>query len=157
MPKDYAIDPDATSAQTITTFDNVITLSIPPDALPANAQYIKYMDGGLLNVSPPPGNIGIMFSLTLLNENGEVINNPQFVPPLTAVIPYNSAQISSEIAELLLSVQFYNIETNSWEKIPIKSIDTVNQLITVELSHFTAFSVVAPETIYTNYIPVIFR
>lgn len=155
--KDYEIDPNATSAQTITTFDNVVTLTIPPNALPADARYIKYMDGGLLNISPPPSNMSILFSLTLLNENGEVIEKPQFDPPLTAVIPYDSAQISSEIAELLLRVQFYNSDTGSWEKIPIKSIDTENQLITVELSHFTAFSVVEPETIYSSFIPLIYR
>ncbi len=155
--REYEVNPNASSLQTITTFDQTITMDIPTNSLPANASYLKYIDGRLLHIDSPPNNIGIMFSLTLLDDNGDLITNPQFSPPLTTVIPYDPVQIPIGMPEALLLVQFYNTATNSWQKIPVKLIDTENHEISVELTHFTAFSMSAPENVYFNYLPTVMK
>ncbi|MEM7028127.1 MAG: hypothetical protein AAF629_00945 [Chloroflexota bacterium] len=141
----FSVDPNDTEAQTMSSSDNVLTLIVPPAALPANAAEVRYVP----RTTPPAGSsyhfpfAGVGFSLELLDGTGNLIPNPSFHPPLFLTLSYDDVNLpfnATGANEDKLMVYVLDESTGLWQDVPVISRDTVGNTITVYLSHFTDYA-----------------
>ncbi len=73
----------------------------------------------------------------------------QFSNPVIIGIPYDQDQLAAKgiTAPHQLKMFYYSISDSCWKDVPIKSVDTVNQRILAEVTHFTVFQLVYPAEI----------
>ncbi|GEM_PF-2054792 len=84
----------------------------------------------------PPPNRAIVFAYTLLP------NGAQFNPPLTLTMQYDPARLPPGTRETSLTIAFW--EGTKWTSLG-GNVDTVAKTITVPVSHFTEFAILAGE------------
>jgi predicted GH43/DUF377 family glycosyl hydrolase len=77
-------------------------------------------------------------------------NGATFSPPISMKFNYIPANIPAGVPETSLVIAFYNTTTSQWVIIPGAVVDTVNHTITVPVSHFTLFTVMAQTTTATT-------
>lgn len=145
-PELLTLDPDASGEQIANTADQVLTLTIPATALPANATHLTYGKLTTTTADPPTGTTGLIFDLTLLDNDYDDISDPSFNPPLTLTVHYDPASFPPDMDESELSLYFYDEsydKENTWEMIPISERDSAKNTITVQLSHLTQFALTA--------------
>ncbi|MEK7353986.1 MAG: hypothetical protein AABZ77_05730, partial [Chloroflexota bacterium] len=65
-----------------------------------------------------------------------------FNPPITMTISYDPANIPPGVAETSLVIAFYNATSGSWEMLT-GVVNTATHTITVQLSHFSKYAVMA--------------
>lgn len=68
-----------------------------------------------------------------------------FVPPITITFTYNPASIPEGVDEADLTVAYYDASVPGWFTLENITVDTVNHTISADVSHFTAFAVIAYE------------
>ena len=73
-------------------------------------------------------------------------NGIQFSKPVMIGIPYDQDQLAAKgITDLhQLKIFYYSMSDYCWKDLPIKLVDTVNQLILAEVTHFTVFQLGYP-------------
>ena len=95
---------------------------------------------GLQSVVDPPATpgahiIGFAYDFTP--------NGATFSPPITLTLEYDPDSLPEGVAEEDLVVAYYDIETGTWIELA-GVVDPVSNTITVQVSHFTMFAVLAP-------------
>jgi len=65
-----------------------------------------------------------------------------FDPPMTITLEYDDGNLPAGVAEEDLVIAIYDAATGVWVVLP-STVDTVNNVITAEASHFTYFAVYA--------------
>lgn len=148
----FDVDPDATAPQTLTTADNRLTLSIPVGALSADHRQIAYTVLDDVVSRPAAQGVGINFALNVGDGSQIFTGSPTFDPALELTLRYNPATLPDGVGEGDLQLYFFNETTNRWEEIEIAARDLINNTLTVQLSHFTDFSVAAE---YTIFLPTV--
>ena len=66
-----------------------------------------------------------------------------FIPPITMTLKYDPGLVPAGVDESKLVIAFYDTATRTWVVCP-SIADTVNHVITAQISHFTLFAVYAP-------------
>jgi hypothetical protein len=79
-------------------------------------------------------------------------NGATFNPPISLAFGYNPANIPAGIAENSLGVAFYDSAAGQWVALPGSVVYDEGYTITVQVSHFTYFAVVA--VLPTSSVPV---
>ncbi len=147
------VDPTATAAQPLYSPDNVLTITIPAGVLPVTATNLLY--NPVVNPTVKGGTPVLGFSLQLIDENNQLIENVTFNPPLTITITYQQSQVPAGIKEENFIVQFTSTGGSDWEIIPKDDIikhDTAKNTITFYLRHLTTFALSGPMEVYLPLI-----
>jgi hypothetical protein len=79
-------------------------------------------------------------------------NGATFNPPISLAFGYNPANIPAGIAENSLGIAFYDSAAGQWVALPGSAVNAEGYTITVQVSHFTYFAVVA--VLPTSSVPV---
>lgn len=153
-PKAVDVDPQNPTKQSIISYDGKITVNMPSGSLPSNASKLLYDTNIELIDALPQQFADIAFSLKLLDSNWIEIENPEFTPPFTIEIKYIPAQIPAISGEDEILVLFFNETTNVWDQVPVIERNLEQNIITVEVSHFTNFALVTPNKLF---IPLVMR
>ena len=153
-PKAVDIDPQSITEQVISSNDGQLTIRIPSGVLPLNSHKLQYHS----NLKPPqpfsPQFAGVAFSLNLLDSNWIEIENPTFNPPLIVDIQYNPELLPNFSSESDIMALFFNESTDSWDELTIINQDFEENIITVEVPHFTNFALGTP---YKLFLPTVLR
>jgi len=124
----------------VTSEDNNLSLTIPDGVV------IKTKNGGTAssisiirdyNPPSPAANNTIVLAYTCTPEG------LTFSPALTLVWTYDPAALPAGTDESQLKVAFYNVTTGEWEYLT-GTVDTVNHTITVNITHFSDYAILAP-------------
>jgi hypothetical protein len=77
-----------------------------------------------------------------------------FDPPITLTWAYNPGQCPEGVAEGDLVIAYYDVETGQWVELEC-SVDTVNHVITANVSHFTVFAILGKAALTSPSAPLI--
>jgi len=86
---------------------------------------------------PPPANAYVIGCAYDFGPEGAT-----FDPPITITLKYDPGLIPAGIAETDLCIAYYDQSKGKWVKL-VSTVDTVNKVITAEVSGFTMFAVYA--------------
>lgn len=148
------VDPIETQTVIVETADYDLTIDIPANALPSEANTLIYRSLDAPTSPSPNQSINIHFALTLLDAVDQEIQNPVFDPPLSLTVQYDPAKFPSDISENDIQVYFFDTSSQTWEPIPVVSRNPDTDSLVVELSHFTEFILTDS---YHIFIPLVIR
>ena len=86
---------------------------------------------------PPPANAYVVGCAYDFQPDGAT-----FDPPITITLKYDDGLLPPGVAEEDLVIAVYNAATGEWQVLPT-TVDTENNVLTAEVSHFTYFAVYA--------------
>lgn len=146
------LDPEAES--TLITPDHLFTLTIPAEALPANAGKLRYTRLAQPTVPNPANFAGLVFDLKLVTALGQVLSQPTFDYALTLDINYDPAQLPPGTDESKMGLVFYNSATGQWQQITVTGRNPAARTLSVNLAHFTEFALTTTDTM-SLYLPLV--
>lgn len=135
---------------TLITPDHLFTMTIPAEALPAQADRLIYTRLAHSTVITPTNFAGLVFDLKLVNSSGQILAHPTFNPSLTLEIHYEAVPLPPGTTEANLGLVFYNTDTGQWQPITVARRDHATHTLSVRLDHFTEFALTgsSPNSIY---------
>jgi len=113
---------------------NGLKLTIPSGALPTNTTVTI----GQVN-NPPELPSGLNYIGAPINIGPDILFNS----PLTIEIPYHDEHLSDAgiSDDTALKLYYYDESTGEWEEVAIISIDTANNMITAQITHFSYYAI----------------
>ena len=156
---DYANNySQATAAQTVTVgiaaqnlnpigtttvqFD-CVSVTIPPDALSTSGQVVVQASG-MLPADSFATAVSPAYNFSLLDQSGQVVP-AQFANPVTLQISYAGMVLPSGYNPWNLGIYWYNQRGGYWEKLENVANDLQNEMLTVNLAHFSDYQVMASQ------------
>ena len=124
----------------ITSEDGVLNITIPEGTTACDC------DGNPLNLitaavvtdpPPPPPGVNIVGPVFSLGPSGAT-----FDPSITITFTYDPVDIPADVAEADLKLAFYNDTTGEWLVLEC-TIDTENNIIIAQTSHFSDFTIIS--------------
>jgi hypothetical protein len=141
---EYMILPGVFSQDvTLKTYDGIINLFIPQNTNGKTAEgwalsYLVLKPAESVNQRPGPQDESIVGLAYDLGPEGTV-----FDPPIKLSIIYDPAKIPAGFAETDLIIGYWDETTGHWIKLDGCQVNTTSHVITVPLSHFSIYVVVA--------------
>lgn len=89
------------------------------------------------NPPPPPADSAVIGLVYDFGPDGA-----SFDQPVTIRLSYNQAQLPENVAEKNLIIVVWDSQLQEWTRLESK-VDTVNNIITVEVTHFSLYSILA--------------
>jgi len=111
-----------------------LKLTIPSGVLPTNTTVtISQVN------NPPELSSGLNFIGAPINLGPDILFNS----PLTIEIPYHDEHLSDAGVsdDVALELYYYDESTGEWEEVTIISIDTANNKITAQITHFSYYAI----------------
>jgi transcriptional regulator with XRE-family HTH domain len=141
------VTPDGRFTQTVIakSADNNVQITINRDVIGKNkyGQALSRIDINPMAAPPaPPEKSSIIGLVYDLGPAGAT-----FAPPITLTFTYNPASLAEGVAEADLTVAYYDSSLPDWVTLENVTVDTVNHTVSADISHFTAFAVVAYEPV----------
>jgi len=158
LPHPWILSFDASVMQTIILPDG-LELSIPPGALAISGTVTLFILP-TQEMRPEPGHeiIGRGYAMWAVDENGQQITQFNQHVTLTFLYPPDAELALHGISEHKLIPVYYSTLVGQWILADSYVVDTVNNLITLQISHFTKFGIMSTrEAIYTVYLPLVLR
>lgn len=128
-----------------TQFDRC-TLNLAPGALGTAGQLVLQASTDTLPANQYAAPVGTAYNFALQDQTGQEIH-PTFAAPVTLTISYQGLTLPTGLNALNLGIYWYNKDGGYWEKLDYVTNDIVNQTLTVQLSHFSDYQVMA-----SNYL-----
>jgi hypothetical protein len=158
LPQPFIVSFDASQMQTIIMPDGV-ELSIPPGALAVSGTVTLFIFP-TQEMRPEPGHeiVGTGYAMWAVDQNGQQIT--QFNQNVTLVFQYpTDAQLAMHgISEHRLIPVYYSTLAGQWIPGDRYVVDTIHNLITLQLSHFTRFGVMSTvPAVKMVYLPLVLK
>jgi hypothetical protein len=125
---------------TLTSSEGLATVSIPR----GTTGTVNGLSLSTITVTPqtappsPSANFKLLGAAYDFGPNGATFN-----PPISLAFGYNPANIPAGIADNSLGIAFYDSAAGQWVALPGSVVNAEGYTITVQVSHFTYFAVVA--------------
>jgi hypothetical protein len=157
LPQPFIISFDGSQMQTIIMPDGV-ELTIPPGALVTSGTVTLHIFP-TKELRPEKGKeiIGAGYEMWATNQNGQEIT--QFNQNVVMMIPYPDDAVlkARGIVEQMLIPVYYSTLDGRWILADSYVLDTVNNEITLQISHFTKFGAFSTGKEYGIYLPLVLR
>ncbi|RJQ38692.1 MAG: hypothetical protein C4555_04775, partial [Dehalococcoidia bacterium] len=127
------------STFTATSADGNLTVSIPAGtkALTSTGAPITSLSAVPVSPPAPPADKNVIGLAYDFGPSGAT-----FDPPITLKFTYDPSKLPSGASEADLVVAYYDATTARWVTVP-GTVDTATNTITVQVSHFTVFTILA--------------
>jgi len=156
LPQPFIVSFDGTQMQTIIMPDGV-ELLIPARAL-VNSGTVTLFIFPTHEMRPEPGRelVGPGYEIWAVNQNGQEITQFNQRVVMTFHYPPDADLIQLGISESMLVPVYYSTLVGHWTLADSYVVDTVHNEITLQLGHFSRFSIMGEET-PKIYLPLILR
>jgi hypothetical protein len=157
LPQPFIISFDGSQMQTIIMPDG-IQLTIPAGALVTSGTVTLHIFP-TRELRPEKGKevIGAGYEIWATDQNGQEIT--QFNQDVVMTIPYPADAVlkAHGIVEQMLIPVYYSTLVGRWTLADSYVLDTVNNEITLQISHFTKFGAFSTSKEYGIYLPLVLR
>jgi len=158
LPQPFIVSFDGSQMQTIVLPDGV-ELNIPPGALVVSGTVTLFIFP-TQELLPEAGHeiIGAGYEMWAIDQNGQEITQFNTNVQMTFPYPPDAALEANGISEHMLIPVYYSTLVGHWILADSYAVDTANNEITLQVSHFTKFGVAStgPEK-YQIYLPVVLK
>ncbi|OGO30988.1 MAG: hypothetical protein A2Z29_01185 [Chloroflexi bacterium RBG_16_56_11] len=130
-----------TRAVTARSFDNIVSLAIERDVIGRSSTGLALSWIGITEATSPPAApeqasiVGLAYNFTP--------DGATFVPPILVTFSYSAAAVPTGFNEEDLTIAYYDTAEGSWTDIEGITLNTAANTISGNISHFTAFAVIA--------------
>jgi hypothetical protein len=157
LPQPFIVSFDASQMQTIIMPDGV-ELSIPPGALAVSGTMTLFIFP-TQEMRPEPGHeiIGAGYEIRAVDQNGQQVT--RFNQNVAMTLYYSEADLAMHhVSEHMLIPVYYSTLAGQWIPADSYVVDTVHDLITLQISHFTKFGImsIGPAKYYI-YLPLVLK
>jgi hypothetical protein len=155
MPQPIIVSFDGSQMQTI-IFPNGVELSIPPGAIVTSGTVTLFIFP-TKEMRPEPGRefIGVGYEIWAVDQNGQEIT--QFNQDIVVTFYYDPTQLAALVQEAHLIPVYYSTLAGRWILADSYVLDTANNKIILQISHFTRFGVMRGEESYDIFLPLVLR
>jgi transcriptional regulator with XRE-family HTH domain len=126
---------------TVTSGDSQVNLNIGSGTVGKTASGARLTQISVTPMTTPPAPPSGANIIGLTYDLGP--SGATFSPPASLKFNYNPASLPAGVTESSLVIAYYNTSTGQWVTLPTV-VDPVTHTITAQVSHFTAFTVMAP-------------
>ena len=158
LPQPFIVSFDGTQMQTIVLPDGV-ELNIPPGALVVSGTVTLFIFP-TQEMRPEPGReiIGVGYEMWAVDQNGQEITHFNQNVMMTFHYPPDAVLQAHGISEYMLVPVYYSTLVGHWILADSYVVDTVNNEITLQVSHFTKFGIRSTrEAAYEIYLPLVLK
>jgi hypothetical protein len=158
LPQPIIVSFDGTQMQTIVLPDGV-ELNIPPGALVVSGTVTLFIFP-TQEMRPEPGSeiIGAGYEMWAVDQNGQEITHFNQNVMMTFYYPTDAVLQAHGISEYMLVPVYYSTLVGHWILADSYVVDTINNEITLQVSHFTKFGIRSTrEAAYEIYLPLVFK
>ncbi len=158
LPQPFIVSFDGTQMQTIVMPDGVV-MTIPAKAL-TNSGTVTLFIFPTQELRPEAGReiIGAGYEMWAVDQNGQEIVQFNKRVLLTFQYPPDATLASQGISEDLLVPMYYSTLAGHWILADRYALDTINNEITCQLSHFTTFTVMTAQQVeHWVRLPLVYR
>lgn len=139
------VTPEGRFTQTVIakSADNNVQITINRDVVGKNryGQALNRID--INPMTSPPATTENSSIVGLVYDLGPA--GATFVPPITITFTYDPADIPEGVDEANLTIAYYDSSLPGWVSLENVTVDTTEHTISADVSHFTAFAVIAYE------------
>jgi hypothetical protein len=158
LPQPFIVSFDGTQMQTI-ILPGGTELNIPPGALVVSGTVTLFIFP-TYEMRPEPGReiIGVGYEMWAVNQNGQDITHFNKNVMMTFSYPSDAVLFLHGISEHLLVPVYYSTLAGHWILADSYVVNTVNNEITLQIDHFTKFSVMSTAPAERRiYLPLVLR
>ena len=158
MPQPLIVSFDGTQMQTIVLPDGV-ELSIPPGALVVSGTVTLFIFP-TREMRPEPGHelIGAGYEIWAVDQNGQEITHFNQNVMMTFHYPPDPELALHGVSEYMLIPVYYSTLAGHWILADNYVVDTINNEITLQISHFTKFGLASTGPAeYKIYLPLVLK
>lgn len=148
-PETLTLQPSNTLTYTLTTADQILSITVPPDALPTSMTQLTYLRTRQANGLPAFFG-GYAFTLTPNSPAPQPIS-----PSLRLTVDYTNLQLPSVINESDLTIYSYDNSSPQWLRSTVVTSDTVANTIRFTQAQFRAVALAGKPATGILYLPII--
>jgi hypothetical protein len=161
LPQPVIVSFDGSQMQTIQLLvppDRFLELSIPPGALAVSGTVTLFIFP-TQELQPEPGHeiVGAGYEMWAVDQNGQEITHFNQNVAMSFPYPHDADLAQLGVAEHMLVPVYYSTLLGHWILADSYVVDTVNNEITLQISHFSKFGVASTGQQFPIFLPIVFK